>query len=51
MLDSDWTSSSQLQLQTDSVGGSCLGCGAYMYFQGDWAFLRWPEYHGMIRIF
>ena len=41
MLDSDWTSSSQLQLQTDSAGGSCLGCGAY--FQGDWAFLRWPE--------
>ena len=40
MLDSDWTSS-QLQLLTDSAGGSCLGCGAY--FQGDWAFLRWPE--------
>ena len=39
-LDSDWTSS-QLQLQTDSADGSCLGCGAY--FQGDWAFLRWPE--------
>ena len=41
MLDSDWTSSSQLQLQIDSAGGSCLGCGAY--FQGDWAFLRCPQ--------
>ena len=41
MLDSVWTLSNQLQLQTDSAGGASLGCGAY--FKGNWVFLRWPE--------
>ncbi|VDI11053.1 Hypothetical predicted protein, partial [Mytilus galloprovincialis] len=40
MLDIDWTSNSVLQLFTDSAGGSTKGCGCY--FQGKWAFLKWP---------
>lgn len=41
MLDIDWSSSSVLELFTDSAGGSTKGCGSY--FQGKWAFLKWPE--------
>jgi hypothetical protein len=41
MLDIDWSWSSVLELFTDSAGGSTKGCGSY--FQGKWAFLKWPE--------
>ena len=41
MSDIDWSSSSVLELFTDSAGGSTKGCGSY--FQGKWTFLKWPE--------
>ena len=36
MLDVEWVSSAQLQLYTDSAGGSGLGCGCYL--DGAWSF-------------
>ena len=41
MLDVEWVSSAQLQLYTDSAGGSGLGCGCYL--DGAWSFLQWPD--------
>jgi hypothetical protein len=41
MLDIDWSSSSVLESFTDSAAGSTKGCGSY--YQGIWAFLKWPE--------
>ncbi|XP_033746941.1 uncharacterized protein LOC117332165 [Pecten maximus] len=38
--DLEWTSDTQLELFTDSAGGSQLGGGAY--FQGHWVFFPWP---------
>ena len=40
-LDLEWVSSAQLQLYTDSAGGSGLGCGCYL--DGALSFLQWPD--------
>ena len=39
-LDKQWSDSRQLQLFTDSAGGSQLGCAAILGSR--WSFLRWP---------
>lgn len=39
--DKQWSESSQLQLFTDSAGGSQLGCAAIL--GSHWSFLRWPS--------
>ena len=41
MLDVEWVSSAQLQLYTDSAGGSGLGCGCYL--AGAWSFVQWSN--------
>ena len=40
MLSSEWVSNDCIQLYSDSAGNASLGCG--VYFQGKWAFLKWP---------
>ena len=40
-LDKHWSDSRQLQLFTDSAGGSQLGCAALLGSR--WSFLRWPS--------
>ena len=45
LLDQEWVSSDCLNLYTDGAGGKNLGCG--VYFEGRWAFLKWPvEWNG-----
>lgn len=41
MLDTEWVSANTLNLQTDSAGGSALGCG--LYFDGHWCHMPWPD--------
>lgn len=41
MLNPHWLQNDDLCLQTDSAGGSELGCG--VYFEGKWAYLKWPS--------
>ena len=39
--ESDWVTSTQLQLFTDSAGNASLGCAAI--FKTHWVFFKWPQ--------